>query len=193
MGEAGEIVIRSPFAFNGYLQQEAKGMTIDVDGWIKTDDAGCLEGGYVNVFGRKSNVISRGAVLIHPADVERMIINAAGVAEVIKLYHDNCLFYNCAVSPLHYISCSHHIIQVAVIGVPDKRLGQNICACIVPDKGVTLTSKEMMKYFDHLHKPDEGHLGMTPAYFMFLDDLPTVHAKIDRRMLLKMAVEKFNL
>ena len=82
-GHEGEILVRSPYAFRGYLQQESKGMSIDENGWIRTDDAGCLEaGGLLKVFGRKSNVISRGIILTYPAVVERMMLKIPGVASV---------------------------------------------------------------------------------------------------------------
>ena len=83
-------------------------------------------------------------------------------------------------------------VQVAVIGVPDKRLGQNICACIIPAAGTTLTAEDMLQCFDNLYQTDEG-LGMTPAYFMFLSEFPTVNAKANRKELQRMAIEKFDL
>jgi len=83
LGEEGEIVVRSPYAFRGYLERESKGMTIDPSGWIHTGDAGCLEeGGMLKVFGRKSNVISRGITLTYPIVVEKIIIQIPGVAAV---------------------------------------------------------------------------------------------------------------
>ena len=82
--------------------------------------------------------------------------------------------------------------QVAAISVPDHRLGENICACIVPKSEVNLTEEMILEHFDRIHKTDEG-LGMTPRYFMFLDSFPVVEAKIDRKILQKMAIEKFDL
>ena len=85
MGEEGEVCVRSPLAFKGYLQEESKGMKITKDGWIYTEDAGCLtEEGYVKVFGRKSDVISRGTVLTYPLAVERMMLQFPGVSKVYR-------------------------------------------------------------------------------------------------------------
>ena len=84
------------------------------------------------------------------------------------------------------------VLQVVVIGVPDKRLGQNICACIVPEQGVVLTSDDMLRCFDELYETDEG-LGITPAYFLFLEEIPKVNGKVDRIALGKMAAQNFGI
>ena len=88
MGETGEVVVRSPFAFKGYLQEEATGMKITKEGWIYTTDAGYLTAdGYLNMYGKKSQVISRGASKIYPVAVERMIAQFMGVAKVGLILH----------------------------------------------------------------------------------------------------------
>ena len=83
MGERGEIAVRSPFAFKGYIHDESKGMEISRDGWIYTGDSGFLSpDGYIKVLGRKGDIISRGAILIYPSVVEAMITKFPGVAKV---------------------------------------------------------------------------------------------------------------
>ena len=82
MGEKGEIVVRSPYAFHGYLQADSVGMTAGKDGWRKTDDMGYLEGGYLKVLGRKSHVISRGITIVFPSVVEKMMLEFDGVSKV---------------------------------------------------------------------------------------------------------------
>ena len=79
-----------------------------------------------------------------------------------------------------------------MIGVPDKRLGENICACVIPKQGVTLTKEDMLHYFDEAYITEEG-LGITPSYFIFMDTFQTFNAKIDKNGLKRMAIEKFNL
>ena len=79
-----------------------------------------------------------------------------------------------------------------MIGVPDKRLGEDICACVIPEQGVTLTKEDMLRHFDEAYLTEEG-LGMTPSYFIFMDKFLTVNAKIDKKGLRRMAIEKFSL
>ena len=80
-----------------------------------------------------------------------------------------------------------------MVGVPDKKLGENICASIIPIAGMNLTDKDMLACFDEVYKTDEG-LGMTPAYFMFMEEFPQVNAtKVDKKALRRMAIEKFSL
>ena len=87
MGETGEIVIRSHFAFHGYLQEESKGLKMTKEGWVYTDDAGSLSpDGYVKVMGRKSDVISRGISLTYPGVVENMMLAFPGVEKVSLFY-----------------------------------------------------------------------------------------------------------
>ena len=83
MGQSGEIALRSPFAFKGYLQEESKGMQISQDGWIHTGDGGSLyPDGYIKVLGRQSDEISRGTIIIYPSVVEAMIVKFPGVSKV---------------------------------------------------------------------------------------------------------------
>jgi acyl-CoA synthetase (AMP-forming)/AMP-acid ligase II len=78
------------------------------------------------------------------------------------------------------------------VGIPDERLGNEVCACIIPKAGVTLTKEDMLQAFDNVYITDEG-LGMTPYYFLFLDALPTMGAKIDRKSARKMAMVKLGM
>ena len=81
-GEIGEIAIRSVMATHGYLHGE-RGMRMENDGWIYTDDAGCLsKDGYIKVMGRRSQVISRGVTLTYPGVVEKMMLRFPGVQKV---------------------------------------------------------------------------------------------------------------
>ena len=83
LGQPGQVVLRSPFAFRGYLQHESSGMQLAKDGWIYTGDGGVLtEGGYIKVIGRRSDIISQGSILIYPSVVEGMISNFPGGAKV---------------------------------------------------------------------------------------------------------------
>ena len=95
MGKDGELVVRSPLAFRGYLSRvdgrEVRGMDVDGDEWVRTDDVGSLHpGGLVKVYGRKSHVISRGIAIVYPIEVERIILQMSGVYKVCRMA---CVFH----------------------------------------------------------------------------------------------------
>ena len=84
------------------------------------------------------------------------------------------------------------LFQVAVVGVPDQRLGENICACVITKPDKTVTKEDMLDCFKETYQTDEG-LGMTPSYFIFMDKFPLINAKVDRVALKAMAIQKLDL
>ena len=164
LGEQGEILVRSPLAFKGYLQPESKGAVVDAQGWLHMDDAGIMApGGYLKVLGRMSFVISRGITITYPAVVEQFMVKCAAVD------------------------------KAAVVGVPDKRLGEEIAAFVVAKKGQTLSENDLKKFFGDQYQTDEG-LGMTPGYFLIVDEFPlNANGKVDTNELKKIAVDKLDL
>jgi long-chain acyl-CoA synthetase len=107
--EVGEIAIRSSSNMKGYWNQpDATAATIDKDGWLRTGDAGYLdEEGYLYIHDRVKDMIISGGENVYPAEVENAIYGHPDVAEV------------------------------AVIGVPSQRWGEEVKAIIVPKPGRT--------------------------------------------------------
>ena len=106
-GETGEIVVRSVANMAGYFNlPDATRETIDTHGWLRTGDAGFLDGdGYLYLRDRIKDVIISGGENIYPVEVE----NAIG---------------------------SHpHVAEVAVIGIPDDKWGERVLAVVVPKQG----------------------------------------------------------
>ena len=104
-GEEGELVMRGPGVFIGYFgQQELYDSTITDDGYFRTGDLARIDAdGYVRITGRLKDLIIRGGVNISPAPIENALADHPGVR------------------------------AVAVIGHPDERLGERICAVVVAD------------------------------------------------------------
>ncbi|RKN22498.1 long-chain fatty acid--CoA ligase [Micromonospora musae] len=105
-GELGEIVIRGHNVFAGYLgRPEATAETV-VDGWFRSGDLGHKDAdGFVTIVDRKKDMIIRGGFNVYPREVEEALARHPAVG------------------------------QVAVIGLPDPRHGEEICAVVVPDPG----------------------------------------------------------
>ena len=106
-GEAGEIVVRGYNVMRGYFNDsEATDEAIDIDGWLHTGDVGVMDAaGNVTITDRLKDMYVSGGFNVYPAEVE-------------------------AVLRLHPA-----VAQVAVVGVPDRRLGEVGLAVVVPAEG----------------------------------------------------------
>lgn len=102
-GEVGEIQIRGPSVFSGYLDDpEATARTLR-GGWMHTGDLGVREpDGWFRIAGRASDLIISGGLNVWPAEVEALLGDLPGVAEI------------------------------AVFGLPDPDLGERVAAAVVP-------------------------------------------------------------
>ena len=98
----GEVCVRSPFLFDGYLDDpEATAAVLD-DGWYRTGDLGALdEEGYLSIVGRARDVIRSGGETIAPAEVEAVVLTHPAIAEA------------------------------AVVGLPDPTWGEVVVAVVV--------------------------------------------------------------
>ena len=118
-GEKGEIVIKNPGVFKGYLNRpEATAETLR-DGWVYTGDIGSVdEDGYLFFHGRIKEMIKSSGYSVFPEDVEAMLNEHPG------------------------------ILQSAVIGVPDEKRGESVKAFIVlkPDYIGTISEEEMVEW-----------------------------------------------
>lgn len=117
-GESGEIVIRGHNVMQGYLDNEAATReTIDADGWLHTGDIGHLDAcGYIRITDRLKDLYINGGFNCYPAEIERMIAAHPAVA------------------------------QVAIIGVPDERMGEVGKAFIVLRPQATLDDKSLIAW-----------------------------------------------
>src|SRR4051794_18554019 len=121
------------------------------DGWLHTGDLGRIaEDGYVYLLGRRGDMIIRGGENVHPVEVEQVIAQHPGVREV------------------------------AVLGVPDRRLGQTVHAVVVPgDPGAPPAAEELRA---HVRAQLAGF--KTPSSWAFVDALPrNQQGKLLRRVL----------
>jgi HIP---CoA ligase len=117
-GEPGEVVVRGYNVMQGYLDDErATREAIDGDGWLHTGDVGVLDArGYLRITDRLKDMYIAGGFNCYPAEIERMMAAHPGIA------------------------------QVAVIGVPDERLGEVGKAFVVPRPGQSVDGPELIAW-----------------------------------------------
>ena len=115
-GELGEIVIRGHNIFSGYLNNDEATAQAVVDGWFRSGDLGTKDAeGFITIVDRKKDMVLRGGFNVYPREVEEVLDRHPAV------------------------------VQVAVIGVPDATLGEEICAVVVPDPG-GVTAEELIEW-----------------------------------------------
>jgi long-chain acyl-CoA synthetase len=106
-GTVGEIVVRGHNVMAGYLNRPEATAEVMVDGWFRSGDLGMLdEDGYLSVVDRKKDLVLRGGYNVYPREVEDELVRHPAIA------------------------------QVAVIGVPHDRYGEEVCAVVIARPGV---------------------------------------------------------
>ncbi len=84
IGEDGNIFVRGPCRFQGYLQNDTLEQPFDKDGWFATQDIGrWTEDGYLQVLGRKDNVFICGGENIQPEEIENEIMSSGFINKVV--------------------------------------------------------------------------------------------------------------
>ncbi|XP_071950943.1 medium-chain acyl-CoA ligase ACSF2, mitochondrial-like [Antedon mediterranea] len=161
VGEKGEVWVRSPVVFKGYYDNiEKTQQTITENGWIKMGDVGKVnEDGYLTIVGRIKDIIIRGGDNVHPSEVENKII-------------------------------THPAVKSAqVVGIPDYRIGEDVCVCVTLNEGYDVTEEELKTFL-------AGKISdlIQPTYFLIFDSFQySATGKVDRKKLREMAIGRIEL
>jgi len=117
-GTPGEIVVRGYNVMQGYFENpKATEETIDADGWLHTGDVGVMDAeGYLRITDRIKDMFIVGGFNVYPVEIEHAILTYPGVA------------------------------QVAVIGLPDERMGEVAAACLVAAAGKTIIKEDFLAW-----------------------------------------------
>ena len=138
-GEPGELLVRGYCVTSGYLDDpEQTAKAIDPDGWLHTGDICVMnEHGYINITDRKKDMYINGGFNVYPAEVENVM-------------------------------SEHPLIgQVAVVGVPDDRLGEAGAAFIVPSPAGAPDADELRAWCR-----EQMANYKVPRYFWSVEALP---------------------
>ncbi len=161
VGENGEFCARGYNTMKGYYKMpEATRDTIDEHGWLHSGDLAAKdENGNYRITGRLKDMIIRGGENLYPKEIEEFI-------------------YTCP-----------KVKDVQVIGVPDKRYGEEAMACIILKDGESMTVEEMDEYI-------KSHLARhkVPKYIEFVNEFPMNAAgKVLKYKMREDAVKKLGL
>lgn len=120
-GRPGELRIKGPTVFDGYLGDTDRAAVFDADGYFRTGDLFEIDGDrnqYYRFTGRCKDIIVRGGMKISPEELDRTLLSHPDVADV------------------------------AVAGYPDDRLGQKVAAVVVPKEGAEVTLDSLRQFLD---------------------------------------------
>jgi len=151
-GEEGELVGQGPCVVSGYYKSEEEDkLAFTPDGFFRTGDIGKLDSaGNLIVTGRKKDLIKRGAETIIPFEIEQLISEHPAVQ------------------------------QTAVVGMPDERLGERICAYVQPIPGSAMAFEELI---DFMKEKGASKL-LLPERLEIMDAFPlTAMQKINKQAL----------
>ena len=133
-------------------------------GWYTTGDLGLMteDGSSLEIKGRTKYIISKGGIKVYHQVIEDML-----------------LMYG-------------KISQVCVIGVPDAKLFNEICACIIPKPNEHLSESEL---FEYCKQKALGNMSlMIPKFNYFTDTFPlNCNGKTDKKRLIQLTTEYFHL
>ena len=116
-GETGELTLSGWHVLKGYWKNPEETRKQIIDGWLFMGDLVSREkDGYFKIYGRTKDLINRGGYKIYPYELESLIITHPNVEEV------------------------------CVVATPNPVLGESICACVIPNKGETVTLSEIREF-----------------------------------------------
>jgi len=152
-GAEGEIAAKGPSVHLGYYKNPAANAELfTADGWFRTGDLGVVDrAGNVRIVGRLKEMINRGGKKFFPREVEEILYTHPAV------------------------------LHAAVVGVPDPRLGERNCLCVIPHPGKSVSLPEMVAYLR-----DGVATYKLPEELEIFDEFPfTPTGKIQRHALTK--------
>jgi fatty-acyl-CoA synthase len=160
-GETGELCTRGYSVMLGYWDEPEKtAEAIDEARWMHTGDLATMDAdGYVSIVGRIKDMVIRGGENVYPREIEEFLYTHPDVADA------------------------------QVVGVPDVRYGEQLCAWIVTRDGAELTDEAVREFC-------RGRLAhfKVPRYVMFVDAFPlTVTGKVQKFKMREETIERFGL
>jgi fatty-acyl-CoA synthase len=160
-GLPGELCTRGYSVMLGYWEDpDRTAEAVDRAGWMHTGDLATMDDdGYLNIVGRSKDMVIRGGENVYPREIEEFLYTHEAIADV------------------------------QVIGVPDAKYGEELCAWVIARAGVELDEDAVRDYC-------RGRLAhfKVPRYVIFADEFPmTVTGKVQKFKMRETSVERLGL
>lgn len=160
-GKRGELLVRGYLAMQQYWgNPEKTARTIDTAGWVHTGDLAVIDNeGYCQIVGRLKDMVIRGGENIFPREIEE------------------------------YLHTHPQIMDVQVFGVPDPKLGEELCAWIMLEENEQATEEEIREFC-------HGRIAhfKIPRYIRFVSEYPTtVTGKVQKFVMRQRMTTDLNL
>ena len=159
--QQGELCTRGHLVMLGYYKDSAAtAKAIDADGWLHTGDLAVRRpDGYYHITGRIKDMVIRGGENIYPREIEEYLFRHPAIE------------------------------QAAVVGLPDQKYGEELCAWIKLKAGATATEDEIRAFV----KAGLAHFKI-PRYVSFVESFPqTISGKIQKFKIREQMVEELKL
>lgn len=157
-GAEGEIAAEGPSVHFGYHKNPtANAELFTADGWFRTGDLGQLDAaGNLRIVGRLKEIINRGGKKFFPREIEEILYTHPKV------------------------------LHAAIVGVPDPRLGERNCLCVIPRRGERVRLEEIVAFLK-----DQVATYKLPEMIEVFDEFPfTPTGKIQRFLLTRRVLER---
>jgi fatty-acyl-CoA synthase len=160
-GEPGELCTRGYSVMLGYWDDaERTAEAIDTAGWMHTGDLGTVdENGYGNIVGRAKDMVIRGGENIYPREIEEFLYRHPKVQDV------------------------------AVVGIPDEKYGEELCAWILLKDGEQATRDDIVAFCD-----SQIARYKIPRHIRLVDGFPmTVTGKVQKFLIREAMIQELGL
>ncbi|QYM73325.1 AMP-binding protein [Pseudochrobactrum sp. Wa41.01b-1] len=160
-GVSGELCTRGYLVMDGYWDdQRQTDEAVDCDGWMHSGDLATIDAeGYCNIVGRIKDIIIRGGENIYPREVEEFLFRHPAIRDV------------------------------QIVGVPDRKYGEVVCAWIILRSNAALTAEDVRAFC-------EGQIAhyKIPHHVKFVDQFPmTVTGKIQKYIIRERMMQELGL
>jgi fatty-acyl-CoA synthase len=160
-GVPGELCTRGYSVMLGYWEDpDRTAEAVDRAGWMHTGDLATMDDeGYLNIVGRSKDMVIRGGENVYPREVEEFLYTHEAIADV------------------------------SVIGVPDERYGEELCAWVIARPGAELDEDAVRDYC----RERLAHFKV-PRYVLFVDEFPmTVTGKVQKFKMRDASIDRLGL